>query len=100
MNTPIPDKDNDISCRWDETEKRYILLSEDWTNRRKPMKISELLKELMDNLTDEQKAMPLHVACTDGGYYEIDGLMVITKSSNSSLPEGQVLLVTLGTDED
>lgn len=63
------------------------------------MKISELIRELTDNLTDEQKAMVVHVADSDGGWYEIDGILVITKSANSKLPEGQVVLVCLGSDD-
>lgn len=34
--TPVPDEDNDISCRWDEVEKRYISLSEDYRRRKMP----------------------------------------------------------------
>lgn len=60
------------------------------------MKISELLKELTDNLTDEQKGMPARFADTDGQYYEIDAMFVITKSTNTDLTEGQVVFACYG----
>jgi len=37
MGTPVPDKDNHISCRWDKSEQRYITLAEDWQRRSKEM---------------------------------------------------------------
>lgn len=60
------------------------------------MTIKELLKELTDNLTDEQKEMTAHFADTDGTYYPIDAMFVVTKSNNKSLPEGQVVFACLG----
>lgn len=62
------------------------------------MTIAELLKELNDNLTEEQKTMPARFADTDGNYYPIDAMFVITKSALSSLPEGQVVFACFGED--
>jgi hypothetical protein len=63
------------------------------------MTITELLKQLTDNLTDEQKSMPARYADTDGHYYEIDGMFVVSKSTTESLPEGQVVLACFGIDD-
>ena len=60
------------------------------------MTISELLKELSDNLSDEQKAMPAYFASSDGEHYEIDAMYVVTKSRNTNLPEGQVVFASFG----
>lgn len=64
------------------------------------MTIKELLKELTDNLTDEQKEMPARFLDTDGQYYEVDGMCVITKSANTNVPEGQVIFICLGMDSN
>lgn len=62
------------------------------------MTINELLKELTENLTTEQKAMNATFADTDGTHYVIDALYVVTKSANTGMPEGQVVLAAFGTD--
>ena len=63
------------------------------------MTISELIKELTDNLTEDQKAMPAQFADTDGQHYEIDALYVVTKTANANMPEGQVVLACFGKDD-
>lgn len=63
------------------------------------MTIRELLKQLTENLTDEQKDMPARFADSDGTYYEIDSMFVVSVSSTKTLPEGQVILACFGTDE-
>lgn len=60
------------------------------------MIISELLKTLTENLTDEQKEMDACFLSDDGNIYTVDTIMTLAVSS-SALPEGQTILATFGT---
>ena len=61
------------------------------------MKISELIKQLTDNLTDEQKAMTVWMHDSSGEHFEIDAIVIVATSANSELPEGQPILCCFGT---
>lgn len=61
------------------------------------MTIAELIKELTDNLTLEQKDMEALFLDSNGETYEITAMFVITKMSNDAMPEGQTVLASFGT---
>jgi hypothetical protein len=63
------------------------------------MTFEELLKNLTDNLTDEQKTMPALFADTDGNHYPVDALYVIAMSSTDTMPEGQAVMACFGIDD-
>lgn len=76
MGTPVLDRDNHISCRWDKTEQRYITLAEDWLNRgRKAMRYRELLNVLTDinEKTPDMLDRPIEVSgIVDHGSVELE----------------------------
>lgn len=59
------------------------------------MTIQELLSNLSENLTDEQKAMDACFLSDDGNVYTVDTIMTLAVSA--SLPEGQTIMAALGT---
>lgn len=59
------------------------------------MKISELIKQLTDNLTDEQKEMDADILGEDGSTYTINTIL-IAAVGGGSIPEGQPIMAAFG----
>jgi hypothetical protein len=61
------------------------------------MTIHDLLKNLTDNLTDEQKQMDACFLDSNGNIYDIDAIMTLAVSEQPELPDGQTIFASLGT---
>lgn len=58
MATPVPDKDNHISCRWDVKKKRYVTLAEDWHIKERKRERIMRYKELLEILKEMEEKSP------------------------------------------
>lgn len=63
------------------------------------MKISELITQLTDNLSDEQKAMDAQVLDSDGQMYTINTVLIAAVALNTQVAEGQPVLASFGEAE-
>lgn len=64
------------------------------------MTINDLVKQLTDNLTDEQKAMDAEYLDSNGEIYTINTVFIAAIARSNQMIEGQPVLCSFGDKQD